>query len=201
MKPAYWPPERRAPLPPVQPWSGASEALVRASDDPWVTPAEIGNFDTTPTYAQTRAWLAKLSEASPLVRLYEYGTSAEGLPLTLVIASADHARVMARCQVELDVEVHGAGPIRVFTECGIHPGEIDGKDAGLMLLRDIALGGKADVLDGCDWYFVPVLNPDGHERRSAFSRPNQRGPNEQGWRTGLSEWFSTSTVAICRRSP
>ncbi|MEE4451037.1 M14 family metallopeptidase [Novosphingobium resinovorum] len=174
MKPAYWPPERRAPLPPVQPWTGPSEALIRQPSDPWVTPAEIDDLQTTPTYEETRAFLVRLAEASPLIRLYEYGTSAEGRPLTLVIASTDLDRAAAAPD--------GEGPVRVFTECGIHPGEIDGKDAGLMLLRDIAVGGKADLLDGCDWYFVPVLNPDGHERRSVYARPNQRGPEEQGWR-------------------
>ncbi|AHE53205.1 M14 family metallopeptidase [Sphingomonas sanxanigenens] len=174
MKPAYWPPERRAPLPPVQPWSGASEALIREASAPWVTPAEIDGLETTPTYAETRAFLLRLAETSPLIRLCEYGVSAEGHPLTLAIASTDHDRAAAAAEE--------AGPIRVFAECGIHPGEIDGKDAGLMLLRDIAVGGKADLLAGCDWYFVPVLNPDGHERRSVFSRPNQRGPREQGWR-------------------
>ncbi|MGF7151868.1 murein tripeptide amidase MpaA [Sphingomonas zeicaulis] len=175
MTPAYWPPERRAPLPPAQPWSGLSEALICAPTDPWVTPAEVDDLETTPTYDETLTFLRRLVEASPLIRLCEYGMSAEGRPLTLVIASNDLAGATATAAA--------SGPIRVFAECGIHPGEIDGKDAGLMLLRDIALGAKADLLAGCDWYFVPVLNPDGHERRSPFSRPNQRGPHEQGWRT------------------
>lgn len=180
MTPAFWPPERRAPLPPVQPWNGASEALVRAADDPWITPAEVDGFETTPTYGETRDWLTRLAAASPLVRLHEYGRSTEGRALTLVVASTDHDRAMAPRGDESGAG--SAGKVRVFVECGIHPGEIDGKDAGLMLLRDAALGGKAHLLDGCDWFFVPVLNPDGHERRSAFSRPNQRGPREQGWR-------------------
>lgn len=72
---------------------------------------------------------------------------------------------------------------RLLVQCGIHPGEIDGKDAGLMLLRDIALGDRGSLLDGADWLFIPILNPDGHERTSAFNRPNQRGPSNQGWRT------------------
>jgi hypothetical protein len=71
----------------------------------------------------------------------------------------------------------------VLAQAGIHAGEIDGKDAGLMLLREIARGGKATLLDGADLVFVPIFNADGHERSSRFSRPNQRGPREQGWRT------------------
>ena len=61
--------------------------------------------------------------------------------------------------------------------------EIDGKDAGLMLLRDIALRGKDSLLDRADLILVPIFNADGHERSSPFNRPNQRGPGNQGWRT------------------
>jgi hypothetical protein len=71
----------------------------------------------------------------------------------------------------------------VLVQAGIHSGEIDGKDAGMMLLRDIAFGGEAGLLDKANLLFIPVLNADGHERRSAWNRPNQRGPIHQGWRT------------------
>ncbi len=174
MKSAFWPDDRRAPLPPVLPWSGASEALIAAASHPWQTSAEADDFATTPTYAEMLAYVDRMAEASPLVRVRSYGRSVEGQPLTLVVASKDHGAA--------DGARGPASRARILTQCGIHPGEIDGKDAGLMLLRDIAFGGRDDLLDGANWYFVPVLNPDGHERRSAFSRPNQRGPELQGWR-------------------
>ena len=60
--------------------------------------------------------------------------------------------------------------------------EIDGKDAGMMLLRDIAFYGRDDLLDGANLILIPILSVDGHERASAYSRPNQRGPRIQGWR-------------------
>jgi hypothetical protein len=72
----------------------------------------------------------------------------------------------------------------VLLQGGIHAGEIDGKDAGFMALRDL-LDGKS----GKDWLravtviFVPVFNADGHERFGAWNRPNQVGPREMGWRT------------------
>jgi hypothetical protein len=72
---------------------------------------------------------------------------------------------------------------RVLAQAGIHAGEIDGKDAGLMLLRDMTVRGtKRDLLDGVNLLFVPILSVDGHERLSKFSRINQRGPVESGWR-------------------
>jgi hypothetical protein len=67
---------------------------------------------------------------------------------------------------------------------GIHSGEIDGKDAGMMLLRDMTVGDRAkDLLDQCNLLFIPILSVDAHEHRSAYSRINQRGPATQGWRT------------------
>lgn len=155
-----------APLPPVLPWSGASERLIVADDHDWVTPAERMRFETTPNYAQTRAWLEKLVAASPLLTIEAFGTTAEGREMYFVLASKG-----------------GTGKPVLLAQAGIHAGEIDGKDAGLMLLRDIAFGGKAALLDKADLVFVPIFNIDGHERSSAWSRPNQRGPREMGWRT------------------
>ena len=157
---------RSAPLPPVLPWSGASEQLVAASTDPWITPAERAGFETTPSYAETRAWLDRLVAASPLLRIETFGSTAQGRELYFVRASKS-----------------GANKPVVLVQAGIHSGEIDGKDAGLMLLRDIALRGKGALLDNADLVFVPIFNADGHERAGPFNRPNQRGPANQGWRT------------------
>ena len=67
---------------------------------------------------------------------------------------------------------------------GIHAGEIDGKDAGFLALREL-LQGKAspNALQSFVLVFVPVFNVDGHERFGRWNRPNQSGPEEMGWRT------------------
>ena len=72
----------------------------------------------------------------------------------------------------------------IYIQAGIHAGEIEGKDAGFWFLRDV-LDGKLlpGVLDKVSIVFVPVMSPDGHERFRANNRPNQRGPEEMGWRT------------------
>jgi murein tripeptide amidase MpaA len=156
-----------APLPPALPWKGASERLVVPASDPWVTPSESTNFATTPTYAQTRAYIDRLVAASPLLSIEVFGRSAQGRELYAVRAAKPGRRTK---------------PV-LLAQGGIHSGEIDGKDAGLMLLRDIAVRGKDKLLDNADLLFVPIFNADGHERSSAFNRPNQRGPLFQGWRT------------------
>jgi hypothetical protein len=156
-------------LPPELPWHGKSERLVAKSNDPWITPSERDNFTTTPDYATTRAWLERLVASSKLFRIERFGTSALGREMYAVIATKDGATL------------DSAKPM-VLVQAGIHSGEIDGKDAGLMLLRDIAFRGKDKLLDGANLLFVPILNIDGHENSSPYSRPNQRGPNRQGWR-------------------
>ena len=150
-------------LPPALPWSGASEWLIAAADDPWITPAERAGFATTPRYGETRAWLERLDAASPLIAIETFGRTAQGRDLLMVRASKG-----------------GDKPV-VLVQAGIHAGEIDGKDAGLMLLRDIALRGKDDLLDHVDLVFVPIYNIDGHEAMSRWHFPALRGPAEKGF--------------------
>jgi len=153
-----------APLPPVRAWHGASEALIVSPDDPWISPAERSDFVSTPSYDQTRAWLQRLVATSPLLSLEVFGKTGEGRDLLLVRA-------------------HKGKPGKpvVLAQAGIHGGEIDGKDAGLMLLRDIAHRGKDALLDNVDFVFVPILNSDGHEQRGPLIGAALRGPQQIGW--------------------
>ena len=162
-------------LPPAQPWSGASETLLARPDDPWITPSEKTGLTETPGYDQTFAYLKKLAKASPLLSLQEFGHTAQGRSLYLVVAAGDRAFKPSALRKN--------GRPTLLAQAGIHSGEIDGKDAGLMLLRDIAFRGKASLLDRVNLLFVPIFNADGHERSSEWNRPNQRGPVRQGWRT------------------
>lgn len=157
-------------LHPAPAWDGASRSLLRDASDPWVTPFEADpEHDFSPNYADTRAWFDRLDAASDLIRIEQFGVSPEGRAIYAVIASKDGA------------EFDPAKPV-LLAQAGIHPGEIDGKDAGMMLLRDIAFYGRDDLLDRVNLILIPILSVDGHERASAYSRPNQRGPRVQGWR-------------------
>ena len=162
-------------LPPTLPWKGASEALIARSDDPWITPAEKTGLTETPSYDETVVYLKRLDAASRLISLKEFGRSAQGRALWVAIAAKGGAFNPRAA--------HRSGRPTLLVQAGIHSGEIDGKDAGLMLLRDIALRGKASLLDSVNFLFVPIFNVDGHERSSEWNRPNQRGPARQGWRT------------------
>ncbi|MEO8277592.1 MAG: M14 family metallopeptidase [Thermoanaerobaculia bacterium] len=141
-----------------------------------LTPAEAANFAATPDYDATIAFLRRLEGALPQMKLEFYGTSAAGRPMPVVVLSAERA-FTSQAARKL------AKPI-VLIQNGIHAGEIDGKDACLMLLRDLALGRRRELLAAETVLILPIYNVDGHERISPFNRPNQDGPVDgMGFRT------------------
>jgi len=162
-------------LPPVMEWRGKSEALIAKPTNPWITAAERSDFVTTPDYKETMSWFKKLAAASPLLTMISIGKSVEGRDIFIIIASTEKNITAAALK-------KSTKPL-LLAQAGIHSGEIDGKDAGMMLLRDIAFGNKQSLLDKVNFLFIPILSVDAHERSSAYNRPNQRGPQNMGWRT------------------
>src|SRR4051794_10830044 len=78
-------------LPPLRAWTGVSEALIAKSDDPWITPSEKTGLTETPDYDETIGYLTKLAAASPLFSLQEFGRTAQGRALWVVVASRERA--------------------------------------------------------------------------------------------------------------
>ncbi|MET0330300.1 MAG: M14 family metallopeptidase [Dyella sp.] len=161
---------------------GVAAINAHAATD-WTTPAEAAGFRTTPSYADTVSYLQRLQAAAPgTIHLETFGTTPEGRRMTVVIASGDGSFDPAAA--------HAAGKPVVLLQAGIHPGEIEGKDAGLMLLRDIAVGGKyPHLLDHQVLVYIPVFSVDGHENASPYHRINQDGPQSQGFR-GQSQYLN-----------
>ena len=163
-------------LPPLEPWEGGSLELAVPPDDPWATPFERDGMVRSPSYDETVAWLERLVAAAPELQMVSLGRSHEGREIWMVIASREGAATPAA--------LREAGRPVLLAQGGIHSGEIDGKDAGMMLLRDLTVGGRLGaLLERASLLFVPILSVDGHERSSPFGRINQRGPAEMGWRT------------------
>ena len=163
-------------LPPELPWNGKSLELALPASHEWATPAEQDAFERTPRYDETVAWLRRLVDRAPDLTMLSLGQSAEGREIWMVVASRGGAADPAALR-------RSGRPI-LLAHAGIHSGEIDGKDAGLMLLRDMTvLKTRRALLDRTNLLFIPILSVDGHERFSRFGRINQRGPIETGWRT------------------
>ena len=155
----------------------ACATLANAAAPELTTLAERTNNVQTGRYAEVQALCAAMQKAYPTsVRCWQFGTTPQGRPMLAIIASKTGALTPA--------DAHQRHLPVVLVQGGIHAGEIDGKDAGLLALRD-ALDGKAakGALDKQVLVFVPVFNIDGHERFGAWNRPNQRGPQAMGWRT------------------
>jgi hypothetical protein len=142
----------------------------------WITHAETSHFTTTPNYVDTRAYLQRLADAAPeSIRLTRFGVSPEGRDLMLVVAASGG---------EFTPEAaRKSGKQILLLQAGIHSGEIEGKDAGLMLLRDLTVANKLPhLLDHTVLVYLPIFNVDGHENSSPYMRINQNGPEEMGFR-------------------
>jgi hypothetical protein len=151
-------------------------ACAQTPASEWMTPAEASSYRTTPDYAATMAYLKKIAAAAPeQVRIEKFGETGEGRELDIVIASKDGDFDPAKLHAE-------KRPI-LLVQNSIHAGEMDGKDSCLALLRDMVITkSQAALLDRAVLVFIPIYNADGHERRSAYNRINQNGPDEMGWR-------------------
>lgn len=146
------------------------------SQAPLTTTAERAGWARTGRYSEVESLCRDFPKAFPgKVRCERFGTTPEGRPMLALVASADGTLTPA-------ANARKGRPV-LFFQGGIHAGEIDGKDAGFWLLRDL-LAGKAlpGVLGQVTAVFVPVFNIDGHERFGPNQRPNQTGPEETGWR-------------------
>ncbi|WP_105189759.1 M14 family metallopeptidase [Pseudoalteromonas sp. T1lg48] len=162
-------------LPPLIPWRGQSEALMQ-TQGPLLTDFERSLGVDSPNYENTMAYMAKLAQAhGAQFHIVTIGKSDAGRDIRMLLASKEGFTTAK--QVAADSKP------TLLIQAGIHSGEIDGKDAGFMLLRDIANGARPDILNSVNLLFIPILNVDGHERSSAFNRINQRGPRVMGFRT------------------
>ncbi len=66
--------------------------------------------------------------------------------------------------------------LKVLVVTGIHSGEVDGKEAGFVLVREILFGKLNYLLNKCTIYFVPTLNVDGNDKINRYNRLSQNGP-------------------------
>ena len=145
----------------------------------WQTHAEKTDYRETPNYRDTIAYAKRLAGSSHSIEFQSFGKSGEGRDLPLLIAS--------EAGVFSPEAAREKGNAVVLIQACIHAGEPDGKDAGLALLRDIAITKTAaGLLTNVVLLFIPIYNTDGHERSSPYNRINQNGPAEMGWRTTTS---------------
>lgn len=155
-------------------------ASLFAQND-WQTRFEFSGFVSTSDYQETMKYFQRLDEASDYADLFGFGRSPQGRDLNCLLVTKEDKTLIEQRIGE------GKKPLEKATLLiinGIHSGEIEGKDASMILLREILITKEKEyLLDSINLLVVPIFNVDGHERKSKYNRINQNGPEEMGWRT------------------
>lgn len=141
----------------------------------FTTKYEKSGFKETTTYDETIAYCKKLARNSQNLHYSTFGQSSRGYDLPVMIADKEG--------LTHPEEIHKTGRTILMIQSGIHPGESEGKDAMMMLLRDIFIKGEKQYLfDEVTVVWIPVFNADGDHRFTPYGRINQNGPEKMGWR-------------------
>lgn len=141
----------------------------------WITYFEKSGFTSTPDYNETMAYFQMLADSSEFAELKTFGISPQGRELKYLIINKNK-------YFEAGKVKKSSQPVVLLIN-GIHSGEIEGKDASMLLLREILITGeKRNLVNNLTFLVVPIFSVDGHERRSRYNRINQNGPEEMGWR-------------------
>ena len=121
-----------------------------------LTVAESSDYAKTSLYDEVMSFLYRVQKQSDLVKILPLTTSSEGRLIPLVVLSKEG--------VSRPVDLQTAGKPAVLIMANIHAGEVEGKEASLMLIRDIALGRLHGLLDSQVLLFIPIFNADGNDK-------------------------------------
>ena len=150
--------------------------MTAPAHNAYPTPFERGNQNQTTDWAACIAFYETLARDFPAVlRFFTIGTTDAGLPLHAGVVSADGLFDSA--------QILRAGRAVFFNNNGIHPGEPEGIDGCMALVRDFCLQPqRRAALGSTVFLFIPVYNVEGCLNRQATSRVNQWGPQQFGFR-------------------
>ncbi len=144
---------------------------------------ERSGYLETPRYDETIEYCRLLDQSSEMVTYSPFGKSPAGRDLPLLILDIDG--------LDDPEKIRARGRSILLIQACIHPGESEGKEAGLLLFRNFITGiddgenplPDHKLLQQISVVFIPIFNVDGHERFGPYNRINQNGPKEMGWRT------------------
>lgn len=134
----------------------AASAPAPAADDALLTRAERTAFTETSLYSDVVELVGTAASLSPKIRLTSLGTSAGGLDIPLVVASGPGVATPGEAQLY--------GLPAILLAANIHSGEVEGKEALQMLLREVVEGALDEELDNQVLLVVPIFNPDGNDQ-------------------------------------
>jgi hypothetical protein len=150
------------PAMPLQAQASGGKALPDLKTKP-----ERTEYRETSRYDDVVAFMDAAAKASPAIHITTFGKTFEGRSLPLAVIGAPDATPEA---------VKRTNKLRVYIQGNIHAGEVEGKESAQILIRELAEGKHADLLQSMVLLIAPIYNADGNERFSLTNRGRQNGP-------------------------
>jgi hypothetical protein len=149
-------------------------AQYQNADSLLLTP-EKTDFKKTSTYKDVMTFLTNIQKQSKNVHVFSMGKSKEGKEIPVA--------VLANPSIKTPEEAHNSGKLVIYVQGNIHAGEVEGKESLMILMRDILLGNKKNLLDSLIILFAPIYNTDANDKMAKGLRPSQEdSPPETGER-------------------
>ena len=148
-----------------------------------LTVAEKSNYTSTSTYSDVMNFLGVVKRHSTNIRVENLATTTEGRDIPLLIVGNPVPKKPT------DI----GNRIAVYIQANIHAGEVEGKEATLMYVRDLLKNTNTEIFKNVVLLVCPIFNADGNERISTANRTNQNGPvNGVGVRHTAYTWILTA---------
>jgi len=144
-------------------------AFSSANQQP-LTVAEASQFTETSRYADVISFIKELQKQSPLIRAEILCLSTEGRAVPLLI--------IGNPPPSSPLDLKHDPRATIYIQANIHAGEVEGKEASLMLARDIVFKEPPPYFDNLVILIAPIFNADGNEKISPSNRRNQVGPEK-----------------------
>jgi hypothetical protein len=151
------------------------DSSKKKSEEEFITLFETSKGTETPEYKDVISFYTDLASTYSEISLFSFGQTDSGKPLHLVVYNTEGV-------YNVD-EIKKSTKNRILINNGIHPGESDGIDASMLLLRDIVQNDSLkNVYKNTLIAVIPVYNVGGALNRNSHTRANQNGPKEYGFR-------------------
>ena len=154
----------------------SAQAQTPSFTEAMMTAAERSHYERTSTFNEVIGVLDALDSETDLMHRETLLLTREGRDVPIV--------VLASPAVSSPAQAEASGKPVIYIQANIHGGEVEGKEASLIAMRDILFGDKQHLLDNQILIFVPIYNADGNDAMRENSRPNQElSPVMTGVRT------------------
>lgn len=138
------------------------------SQNSLLTVAEQSGFESTSKYADVQSFITELTKISKNLKVESIAQTTEGRDVPLLI--------IANPLPQSPADLINDKRIVVYIQANIHAGEVEGKEASMMLARDLVKGLNDEILQKVVVLICPNFNPDGNEAISTNNRTHQNGP-------------------------